>query len=300
MISVQEGLRFAIAELTAAGVGSRWLNEEERNHSLRSEAETLLLWATGWSRSRFVSSWQDELPAEAYAKLQEALEKRKSGLPLQYATGQAAFYGRLFSVRPGCLIPRPETELLADLAVDWIGAHRPSSTVADLGTGSGILAVTIRLECSQTTLYALDLSRKALDIARENAHLLGATPGIQFVHTDGLHWLKETPVSLNVLVSNPPYIPSKDVDELDAEVRLHEPRLALDGGEDGLEIYRVLSELGDARFAPGPAAIFLEVGEGQAESVLRMMQHSRWENWTFAAEADLRGVLRVVWGYRRT
>lgn len=336
-MTVHEALLWVSAQLLAANVGSRWLTEEERQHALRMEAETMLLWATGWSRSRLISSFSDVLAVNAQTKLREVVRRRASGLPLQYATGQAAFYGRLFSVQPGCLIPRPETEVLADLAIAWIRQHCPGSTVVDLGTGSGILAITIRLECPQSMAYALDLAAAALDIARENARILGASlppplkpspppslspsPGIELIHTDGLRWLQESAVPFNVLVSNPPYIPSRDVEALDDEVRLYEPRLALDGGEDGLAVYRALCELGDARFAPGPAALFLEVGEGQAEHVLAMFTESatggesrsglpsgpeaqtdvrlRWPNWEFAVEPDLRGVGRVVWGFRK-
>lgn len=374
-MTVHEALLWVSAQLLAANVGSRWLTEAERQHALRMEAETMLLWATGWSRSRLISSLSDALAVNAQTKLREVVRRRASGLPLQYATGQAAFYGRLFSVQPGCLIPRPETEVLADLAIAWIRQHRPASTVVDLGTGSGILAITIRLECPQSTAYALDLAEAALDMARENARMLGAalspspspsfppssllraslspsppfspsvspSPGIEFIYTDGLRWLQESAVPFNVLVSNPPYIPSRDVGALDDEVRLYEPRLALDGGEDGLAVYRALCELGDASFAPGPAALFLEVGEGQAEHVLAMFTESatasgltsrpglpsesglpsepaaggesrsglpsgpeaqtdvrlRWPNWEFAVEPDLRGVGRVVWGFRK-
>lgn len=297
--TVQQALRWTLDQLTRVGAGSRWLAEDERRHALQSEAETLLLWATGWSRTRFISSLLEELPPGAQTRLRQAVAARQSGLPLQYVTGEAAFFGRLFSVRPGCLIPRPETEVLADLAIAWIVKHGPASTVVDLGTGSGILAVTLRLECPQTRIYALDVSQEALEIAKENAHRLGAAAGMEFVHGDGLRWLRESAVPLQVLVSNPPYIPSYEVAELDDEVRLHEPHLALDGGEDGLAVYRVLSEIGDRRFAPGPAALFLEVGAGQAAEVLAMFDHPRWRNWQFDQEADMRGIFRVVWGFRR-
>lgn len=359
--TVGPAMQWIMAELARARVGSRWLTDTERDHALRGEAEALLLWLTGWSRARLVSSLSEELPKPVRLRLKEAVAKRCQGLPLQYVMGQAAFYGRLFVVRPGCLIPRPETEILADLAVHWIQRYQPQAIVADVGTGSGILAVTIQLECPQTSVYAIDLSQEALDVAKENVDRL-APVNMHWVHDDGLRWLRgakaglsantrvgadvggdvdggsatgtvagtateneaevnadartgsdtkvnvsadtDTEVNVNVIVSNPPYIPSADVDHLDEEVRMHEPRLALDGGADGLDLYRGLSQLGEAIFAAGPAALFLEVGAGQAEDVLHLFTQGeqgdgRWPGWHFAVEADLRGLGRIVWGERR-
>lgn len=314
--TVGSTMKWIVTELARARVGSQWLTDTERDHVLRGEAEALLLWGTGWSRARLVSSLSEELAQPLVSQLEEAVAQRCQGLPLQYVTGQAAFYGRLFAVRSGCLIPRPETEILADLAVDWISRHQPQAIVADVGTGSGILAVTIQLECPQTSVYAIDLSGDALDIARDNAERLGPRK-LHWVHDDGLRWLRaaqpgtgadatgsSSAGNINVIVSNPPYIPSADVEQLDEEVRLYEPRLALDGGEDGLDLYRGFSQLGDTVFSPGPAALFLEVGAGQAEDVLHLFTQGEieavnlWPGWHFAVQADLRGLGRIVWGER--
>jgi release factor glutamine methyltransferase len=276
---------------------------EEQACLVQHEAMILLEHATGWSRTRILISLDHSLPDTAQASFRALVQRRAGGEPLQYVTGEAWFYGRPFAVRPGCLIPRPETEMLVECTVGWIRKHAPAARVVDLGTGSGCIAVTLALECPGTSVWALDISADALEIARRNATQHGA--GVTFVQGDGIDWLGRSAADggtqLNVLVSNPPYIPSHDVNELDSEVRAWEPRLALDGGDDGLDIYRALSRLGASMFAPGQAALFLEVGAGQAQEVLELFAYvhqDQWSGWTFHAAKDLRGVDRIVWGER--
>jgi release factor glutamine methyltransferase len=277
---------------------------EEQNRTVHYEAMTLLEQASGWSRTQLLVGGTKQLPEEIADKYQQLVVKRASGEPLQYILGEAWFYGRPFTVQPGVLIPRPETEVLAEQACTWIRGHLPTAVVCDIGTGSGCIAVTVAIECPKTTVYAVDVSEDALAVAEQNANQHNA--GVRLVHSDGIAWLgkpkrmQESP--LNVLVSNPPYIPTEDVEELDVEVRDWEPRIALDGGPDGLDFYRALSQLGDKIFAPGPAALFLEVGEDQALDVVDLFAEAYaelWPGWTFAAVEDLRGILRVVHGWRR-
>ncbi|WDL95187.1 N5-glutamine methyltransferase family protein [Alicyclobacillus sp. ALC3] len=298
--TVRAAIAWVTVELTSAGT-----------RAPEAEADILLQWATGWSRTQILTSVMDALPAEAAARLHEAVAKRRQGVPVQYITGQAGFYGRLFAVREGCLIPRPETEVLAEAAIGWITAHAPTARVVDLGSGSGALAVTLALECPQARVTALDLSPEAAAITCENAQRLAAD--VEVVVTDGFAWLAaqadfevrlgpsaEAGLSAEarlpaeeglsaearlpaarpqVLVSNPPYIPSAVIEGLDAEVRDFEPRLALDGGEDGLDPYRRLAELGDRFFEPAsPAALFLEVGDDQADDVIGLFTGSSDSN----------------------
>lgn len=280
---------------------------EERDRVIRFEVETLLCWVTRKSALHLLTSMHDLMTTSDIADFQKAVEQRGQGQPLQYITGFADFYGRSFHVRPGCLIPRPETEVLAEAAIGWMARYQGQARVIDVGTGSGILAVTIALEVPETSVYAVDLSTDALQIATENATLLGANM-VTFVHGDGVDVLVSgaQPSSglvrrWNVVVSNPPYIPSSDVQTLDGEVHKWEPRLALDGGEDGLDIYRRLSAVGSRVFADGSASMFLEVGAGQAEAVRDLFSlHAaeRWPGWSFGIIPDLRGIDRVVWGQR--
>ncbi|GMA50897.1 release factor glutamine methyltransferase [Alicyclobacillus contaminans] len=276
--------------------------EEERADWVRHEALLLLEYATGWTRTKLLVSSGDTVPENAATVYQSYVERRVRGEPLQYIVGEAWFYGRPFTVRPGCLIPRPETEILVERAMDWVNDVRPDARIVDVGTGSGCIAVTMALACPRATVFAVDMSEDALAVAKENAQAHGAS--VQFVHADGLMWLRTTPEShaIHVWLSNPPYIPSVDVDGLDEEVRHWEPRLALDGGADGLDFYRGLAETGADKFGDGPAALFLEVGRGQASDVRRLFAEvhgHRWQGWRFGIIPDLRGVERVVWGERR-
>jgi release factor glutamine methyltransferase len=279
-------------------------SDDELTRGIRYEVESLFGWATGWSRIKILTSPADPLPPDAALRFRAAVEQRATGYPLQYIMGAADFYGRSFIVRPGCLIPRPETEVLAEAAIAWIQRYQPDASVMDIGTGSGILAVTIALEAPKAQVAAVDVSADALNIARENAAKNGADVG--FVHGDGVEWLKSGLLPngsrMNVVVSNPPYIPTGEVGGLDSEVRDWEPHLALDGGETGLDIYRRISAVGDGAFAPGRAALFLEVGAGQAETVKALFANAQarlWQKWAFDIIPDLRGIGRVVWGERR-
>lgn len=290
--TIGEALTWASSFLRQTPAGS-----SRSSRSSRAEAETLLLWVLGWERIHLLTALSDPLSDAALVDFRAAVERRAAGEPLQYIVGTAGFYGRLFNVRPGCLIPRPETEVLAEQAIDWVRRHRPAAHIVDFGCGSGALAVTLALECEEASVTAIDRSIEAARIAMENADLLIARVDVQVA--DGFEWLAAHQV--NVLVSNPPYIPSADVDALDSEVREYEPHAALDGGADGLDYYRRFSQLGNCVFLPGPAALFLEVGFDQADEVIRMFAVDdavRWPGWRFWTTPDLRGIRRIVAGER--
>jgi release factor glutamine methyltransferase len=282
---------------------------DERRRTARYEAEVLLCFVTGWTHLEMLTRLSSHVPDDVLHRFHEVLNQRLSGKPLQHITGAAPFYGRLFQVRPGCLIPRPETEVLVEHATLWIQRHAPGARVLDLGTGSGAIAITIALECPQTHVVAVDISKAALSIARENAMAFGAH--VDFVLADGIQSLQAlangadsaVDAKIHVFVSNPPYIPTHEVETLDDEVRLHEPRIALDGGQDGLDYYRDIAKIGEGFFATGRCALFYEVGAGQAEDVIRLYQvehQDLWPNWRFEVIPDLRGIGRVVFGERVT
>jgi release factor glutamine methyltransferase len=281
------------------------------------EAELLLCALTDKSRSQLFLSLTEPWQSVWQSPLQQAIQRRLQGEPLQYITGRAAFYGRDFIVRQGCLIPRPETEVLVQAASDWLRQRQGLGTVLDLGTGSGVLAVTLALEYPQCCVYAVDNSVDTVDIACENIHLHVAD--VQGIWADGLELLADLATDGNqtwpqvcpqpgrlrlakpsLLVSNPPYIASAELATLQSEVVAYEPRGALDGGTDGLFYYRRLAAIGANMFQPGSAGLLLEVGAGQAQQVIDLFVagEQRWLNWRFTVLPDLRGMERVVFGIR--
>ena len=226
------------------------------------------------------------------------LERRVAREPVQYIVGKAWFYGRPFYVDRRVLIPRPETELLVDVALGLRPRLREpveAPLFADVGTGSGILAITLALELMGARVVATDVSREALQVASLNRTHYGVEEEVQFVCCDGLSGLQG---AFDAIVSNPPYVRSADIANLQREVRDHEPHFALDGGEDGLDVVRRLVELSESRLAPG-GSLLAEVGVGQADAVVELLRRS--DGWAeVKAVDDLAGVPRVVCATRHT
>jgi len=212
-------------------------------------------------------------------------DERLTGRPLWYIIGDADFYGYKIKVDERVLIPRPETEELASLV---IGAVEDGQSVLDLCTGSGAIAIAVYNELKKqgknVKMTAVDISEDALTLAKENAENNGAD--ITFVRSDLFKRLRGR---FDVIVSNPPYIPTAEIDKLQTEVRDFEPRLALDGGADGLEIYRKIA--GEAsKYLNREGTLIMEVGEGEAEAVVRMFKNASYS----MIIKDFNGVNRYV------
>ncbi len=201
------------------------------------------------------------------------LTRRVAGEPLQYLLGTQEFCGLEFEVGPAVLIPRPETELLVG-EVREIAGREAAPLVADIGTGSGCIAVALACAMPNAQVYATDRSAEALAVARRNGGRHGVMERVRFLEGDLLAPLAGLGLEgqLAAVVSNPPYIPADDLPGLQREVR-REPRAALDGGPDGLAFYRRLLREAKPYLAPGGTMV-LEVGQGQAESVCRMAEES--------------------------
>lgn len=225
------------------------------------------------------------LSPEQEALLRDLTQKRQARIPLQYLLRTQSFLGRSFSVDERALIPRPETELLAELAVSALGS---SGRALDLCCGTGCLAITMALERPGCDIWAADLSPAALSLARENAARLGAR--VTFRQGDLFAPLQGE--TFDLIVSNPPYIPSAECPALQEEV-LHEPVMALDGGDDGLDFYRRI-----AREAPlhlnGGGRIMLELGDGEAEAVSALLADAGFEE--LVVHPDLQGLPRMLSG----
>lgn len=213
------------------------------------------------------------------------LRRRLTNEPLAYILESREFYGRIFKVEKGVLIPRQETETLIDAALFNLPINQ-HVMVLDIGTGSGCIAITLKLERPSLEVLAVDISEEALEIAKENAQTLGAE--LKFLLSDGLSEIPEE-IKFDCIVSNPPYIEEKSV--LPTEISLFEPKFALYGGSDGLDFYRRFAM--EVKSYLKPEGLFLvEVGDHQAEDVRKIYEEERWK--TIQISKDLDGMPRVI------
>lgn len=272
---------------TALLQGTRLL-EEEAIAAPRLTAEVLLMHALRRDRAYLYAHSGDELTELAWIHYGRYLHERMKGKPTQYITGHQEFYGRDFRVTPDVLIPRPETEHLVEAAIARI---KPGDIVVDIGTGSGAIAATLALE-TRARVFATDISAAALYIARDNATTLGAR--VDFAASDLLGALRDCGV--DVLVSNPPYVPKTDEPGLQREVRDFEPPIALYGGPTGVEIYERL--IADAARVLRPNGwLLLELGYNSLASVRSLLSRDQRDRslWTETTVLpDLAGFPRVI------
>ena len=265
----------------AALVSATRLLEEAEVTASRLNAEVLLCHALGRERSYLFAHPEELLSELVWIHFGRYVHQRLQGKPTQYITQKQEFYGRDFCVSPAVLIPRPETEHV----VERVLALNPQGPIADIGCGSGAIGLTLALELARPVLLT-DISPAALAIAKANAQALGTT-GVQFLECDLTTAL--APASLQMLVSNPPYIALSDGPGLQREVRDFEPALALFGGERGHEVYARL--IADARRVLRPGGwLVLELGSGCEAAVREMLL-----GWTtIEVEPDLAGIPRVL------
>jgi len=224
------------------------------------DAQTLLAGIMRRPRSWLLAHPEAHLTPRQHRRLNRACTMLAQGIPLPYVLGRWEFYGRKFAISPAVLIPRPETETLVELALAWLRAHPGRRRTADIGTGSGIIAVTLAAEIPDLTCTATDISEAALGIAALNASAHKVAERIRFVHTDLLEGVPET---FDLIAANLPYIPSKRLASL--EVARREPRIALDGGADGLALIRRLLTQAQSRLRAG-GVIMLEIDDSHAQT----------------------------------
>ena len=278
---------------------SRFLEEKNIDDALFL-AEYALRHALGWDRTTLFTRLNEVLPEEMWARVEQIIQRRAAGEPMQYITGEQEFYGLTFEVNPDVLIPRPETELLVEEVLKQAGelwSEKAALQIADIGTGSGAIVVTLAVEGDSNWAYtAVDIAQTSLDTAQRNAERHGVDDRIQFVQGDLLTPLLETGQRVDILVSNPPYIPSFDVTQLDTQVKDHEPLRALDGGEDGLDFYRRMVQA-LPHVLHDRAIVGWEVGIHQAETVCSWLADTGLFSRTYIVE-DLAGIGRHVIGIK--
>lgn len=271
-----------------------WGAEQLQNSSSpRLDAEILLAMILQISRVQIMIHQELELTEEQWKEFQDLIEKRATGYPISYMTGTKEFYGREFSVQEEILIPRPETEHLIETVVKWGQTHK-TQTVIDIGAGSGAIGITLGLEMPDVNVYATDISKAAVYMATENAKKHHLTRYLVLLGNLA-DPLKELDLmgKVDVWVSNPPYIPSEDIEELMPDVKDFEPLLALDGGEDGLDFYRALVREALMFLRPGGLLAF-EIGADQGEAVAQLMRKAGFRQ--VMVVPDLAGLDRVVLG----
>lgn len=271
----RELLRLLTAELATAGVPDPEV-----------DASLLLSHVTGQPPLNLrLDSWSQVVPEEE-AAVRALCERRKTRMPLQYVLGVQAFLGRDFHVDERVLIPRPETELLAERAIAALRS-RETPVVLDLCCGSGCLAVSMALEAPHAEVHAADLSEGALAVTRMNAERLGAKVTL---HQGDLFDALPKELRFDVIVSNPPYIPAADCLGLQAEVR-REPMMALDGGADGYDFYRRIAKAAPRRLLPG-GTLLMEVGFDQSQGVMALCREAGLRD--VQAHEDYQHISRMV------
>ena len=234
-----------------------------------NEAEQIILSVSGWDRLHLFTSQRSAAPEELAQGCEKILSERLTGRPLQYVLGKAYFMGLEFFVDENVLIPRQDTELTAETAAEFLGERNGKARVLDLCTGSGALAVSIKSVFPESEVTASDISPKALEIAMKNA--VNNNCYITFVLSD---LFEKIDGKFDLIVTNPPYIETEVIAELQTEVKDHEPMLALDGGADGLDLVRKIIADAPARLAAG-GLLLMEIGEGQGASVLALAEKQR-------------------------
>jgi release factor glutamine methyltransferase len=294
--SVRALLRSGIAQLRDAHVPSFTL-----------AAELLLLHALGRDRTWLYAHPEECVPDAIAERFQALIARRATGEPTQYLTGKQEFWGLEFEVTPDVLIPRPETEHVMEVALDRLAlrearAGRQQMTsgegflIADIGTGSGCLAIALAKELPEAMFYATDTSQGALVVARRNAVRHGVAERIHFVECNLLEGF-ESPVNshqlprIDLIVSNPPYIGRRETETLPIEVRRHEPEGALYGGEEGYELYASLISQAAQNLKPGEILV-LELGHNSLPAVRPLLDAPAWTN--VGVTNDLAGIPRVI------
>jgi release factor glutamine methyltransferase len=264
----------------------RWTTAYFGRHGIASprlDAEVLLAHVLGCARLDLYVRFEQPVEPRERERFRELIQRRAvERVPVAYLTGEREFWSRSFAVTPDVLVPRPETETLVRAALD-----RAPARALDFGTGSGVIATVVGLESPATQLFALDRSRAALAIAASNFARHGLRDRVSLVCADRLGALRGR---FDLIVANPPYVETSELDRVAPELR-HEPRMALDGGSDGLAVVRRLIDEAPARLSPG-GWLLMEIGAGQAERVTALLASAGASSREVIR--DLAGIERVV------
>jgi release factor glutamine methyltransferase len=283
----------------------RWTTDDLRTRGVdspRLDAELLLARALGTSRIQLIVDAKRALDSRELSGLRELVKRRRAREPMAYILGEREFYGRPFRVDRRVLIPRPDTEALVDVALERTRAVSMCMRALDLCTGSGCVAITLARERPTSFVVGTDTSRDALALARENALRLGAY-NVALRRGDLFAALKlpespdmasEPACRFDLVTANPPYVPASEIATLEPDVRDFEPRLALDGGDDGLAALRRVVSDAPAHLAPSGGVLAVEVGAGEARAVVALFERAGFGH--IEVRRDYARIERVVSG----
>jgi release factor glutamine methyltransferase len=257
------------------------------------EARELTCFVTGKTREEFYRDRTLYAPQEVEERIAEILNRRLAGEPVAYILGEWEFYGLPLDISPDVLIPRSDTEVLAERAIELARAAGEGARVLDLCAGSGCIGLAVAAHAPNTRVVLADVSEAALRICRQNIRRNDLGGRVTAVTANALEKPYTALGEFNIITCNPPYIPSHDVLELDVSVRDYEPHLALDGGDDGLNFYRAVSKKWSKTLRMGGNILF-EVGQGQAGDVENILMENGYES--IQSHRDTANIWRVVEG----
>lgn len=281
-MTLRQRLLAARARLIAAGVD---------NNEAVLDTNLLARHVLGYTRSEMLLRQDDPIPDGFEEAFNALIERRARREPAAYIRGLQEFWSRDFEVTPDVLIPRPESELIVEELLTLLPVDAPAlpRRVADIGTGSGCIAVTVAAERPNVHVVATDISRPALAVARKNAARAGVSPRIEFLECA---YLSGTTGTFDFILSNPPYVTEAEYEELQPEVREYEPDIALQAGEDGLRDIRQIVDVAAERLKPG-GTLFMEIGHQQAAAITGLV--TEFPSLTLARISnDLQRIPRVA------
>ena len=278
MVNISAAIRSAAERLSIAGVPEP-----------RREASLLLRYAIGKDTAFIIAHPEYELSSEESAKFETAVRRREQREPFQLILGSQEFYGLDFQVQAGVLIPRPETEILVERAIEILRRADRPTTFLEIGVGTGCISVSILDSVKTATATAVEISEQALALAARNSHRLGVSERLELLLSDLYQAVPNR--TFDMIVSNPPYVPLPERPKLQREVVDFDPPIALFAGEDGLDaIRRIAAEA--PRYLVRGGYLLVEIGHGQSESVKELFETDEWQDVEFLN--DLQGIERTV------
>jgi release factor glutamine methyltransferase len=234
------------------------------------EARMLLAFAAGIDQTRIIGYPEDEMDADIVQRVEALIARRQQGEPIAYIIGSREFWSLDFKVTPDTLIPRPDSETLIEAVLEAVPNKTAELKLLDLGTGSGCLLLALLSELPNASGTGIDINPKACAIAAENAENLNLTARATFIQSD---WMVGIEGKFDIIVSNPPYIVESDIPTLEADVSLFEPHLALSGGPDGLDAYRLIADQAAAHLSP-QGLLAVEIGMGQVTDIKELFEQN--------------------------